>query len=454
MMDTSQAGPPTTGSKRARNNFSSFDARGDRSRANSFEFANDEGGDDDFIKPKSTKLLSKDRNHDKRKKQVDHVELVLLVDKPGNEYTNRCKSMIAKEVQRIAPGVILTGIFFLPRGGIKLVCGDEDMKDRIMKSSSWGKDAFGSSASLCHPPRVAGWEPPVKSNVVWSDEMRSYVDCCKVVVDSIPSEYEDKFVLEELGPIGVTEVKTFKLPPGWKGDAQRLVVFSDADKAAAALAKRFSFVLYGCAYPGRYLRVSKPPVQCSRCQKFGHPTTVCVEVIEKCRRCGEEGHPEGDPRCKVEKPEDVRCANCRENHKANAYVCKVYKDAKARTIASASKSAKRRPGVSYTQAASAVATNNRADSNAPCPVAPQATDAKTEKLLCALLALFVATRNEKDNSKVIMTAVTIITGTAPEFLENKEVRKCLGLANLGKDPGRQASQWAEKASVDNKAPSC
>ena len=127
MMDLSKAGPPTTGSKRSRNDFSSSDARGNRSRANSLENFNDE----EFIKPKSTRLSTK-VNRDKKNK--DDPSLVLLIDGVSLSYSNREKAIVSAEIHRIAPTAFIKGIFYMPRGGIKIVCNDFNSKKAIYES--------------------------------------------------------------------------------------------------------------------------------------------------------------------------------------------------------------------------------------------------------------------------------------------------------------------------------
>ena len=116
-----------------------------RTRADSF----DSNSDDGFMIPLSQQKANNskaNRNQGStRPRSLDHLELVLIVDRPSINFTNRCKSMIGKEVQRLAEGVVLTGIFFMPRGGIKLICGSPEMKVAIMNSKHWGVDAFGST---------------------------------------------------------------------------------------------------------------------------------------------------------------------------------------------------------------------------------------------------------------------------------------------------------------------
>ena len=424
-MDLTDDGPAGSKKKRSmvqdefrKKNLTSSSARPDRGRANSLDL-----GSSAYVE-KSDGFVIKARKKPSTKKvgamnpvKLDHLDLVLFVDRVGLDYSNRCKPKISLEVQRIAPGVILTGIFFLPRGGIKLIVGDVEMKQRILESRLWGVDAFGTEAAICHPPRVAGWSPPNRSNVVWMEESKCFVDSCKVVLDQVPAEYPDQSVLEKLTHLGVTEVKTMKLPQGRHGDPQRLLTFVDGDRARSALESRFAFALNGCAFRGRYLRVMKPPVQCNRCLKFGHAHTVCMEQVGRCRMCGVSGHMEGDSLCQaVVNDEDIKCANCGGNHPATSYICPVFKETKAK-LANNVRSVAKRSGISYSQAAS----------KAGPPITSDTEDGKTSKLLCSFISILVATRKERDSAKLVSICVNVLRAIAPEFLEDSMVRESLGL---------------------------
>jgi hypothetical protein len=66
------------------------------------------------------------------------------------------------------------------------------------------------------------------------------------------------------------------------------------------------------------------PLQCYRCQGFGHISARCTHT-EKCRRCG-ENHPHSQ--CTVIETSEKHCANCGEGHPATYKGCKKYQDVK------------------------------------------------------------------------------------------------------------------------------
>ena len=252
-----------------------------RTRANSLENNSDDG----FSIPTEQQKANNKANRyqgQSRPKSLDHLDLVLIVDRPSINYTNRCKSMLAKEVQRLAEGVVLTGIFFMPRGGIKLICGSPEMKVAIMNSKHWGVDAFGSKEAACHPPRAACCEPTKNNNVKYSEEYGSFIDVCKAVV-SIPAEYDDGMIREKFCLLGVKEVKTLPASKNLSRPREplRMLVFKDAESASWAVSSKFAFNMDGCAYRGRYMRVSKPPIQCKRCLKFGQRRTLGSHIVWK-----------------------------------------------------------------------------------------------------------------------------------------------------------------------------
>ena len=420
-----------------------------RARADSF----DSNSDDGFMIPLSQQKANNNKANrnqgSTRPRSLDHLELVLIVDRPSINFTNRCKSMIGKEVQRLAEGVVLTGIFFMPRGGIKLICGSPEMKECIMKSKHWGVDAFGSKEAACHPPRAAGCEPSKNSNVKYSEEYRSFIDLCKVVV-AIPAEYTDSTILEKFRPLGVNEIKTL---PASKTisrprDPLRMLIFKDVESASWAISSKFAFNMDGCAYRGRYMRVAKPPIQCKRCLKFGHPTTVCTENFIICSSCGEQGHSKGDPACTSMETTDAKCVNCGGNHDASSTSCPSFIEAKEKLKASALKSATRkdtaRKAPSYAQVASRQ-DNNTVSRNKNTP---EVADNKVEKLLVAFISILISSRNEKDNAKLVTKAIAVIEGIVPELLDSSLVRSSLGLDLAAADQHNTSSK------VGNTAPKC
>jgi len=68
----------------------------------------------------------------------------------------------------------------------------------------------------------------------------------------------------------------------------------------------------------------KGPLQCKRCQRFGHTQRYC-SYAPRCVACG-EAHPSGE--CSIQ-PQQLKCCSCGGNHKANYRGCAKWKEAKA-----------------------------------------------------------------------------------------------------------------------------
>ena len=66
------------------------------------------------------------------------------------------------------------------------------------------------------------------------------------------------------------------------------------------------------------------PIRCGRCQRFGHPTSVCHSKQPRCVRCGEAHSFDDCP--KKEEGQQARCANCGGNHSAAYRGCRRYQE--------------------------------------------------------------------------------------------------------------------------------
>jgi hypothetical protein len=71
----------------------------------------------------------------------------------------------------------------------------------------------------------------------------------------------------------------------------------------------------------------KAPLQCKRCQRFGHTQRNCG-YPPRCVACG-EAHLSGD--CSTPK-EQFKCCSCGGNHTANYRGCLNWKEAKAALV--------------------------------------------------------------------------------------------------------------------------
>ena len=61
------------------------------------------------------------------------------------------------------------------------------------------------------------------------------------------------------------------------------------------------------------------PLQCFRCQKFGHHKDICTGC-QVCGKCGERDPNHTESECK-----DIKCANCHEQYPAFSRTCEFYK---------------------------------------------------------------------------------------------------------------------------------
>ena len=68
----------------------------------------------------------------------------------------------------------------------------------------------------------------------------------------------------------------------------------------------------------------KAPLQCKRCQRFGHTQRNCG-YAPRCVACGEP-HPSGE--CSTPR-QQLKCCSCGGNHTANYRGCAKWKEAKA-----------------------------------------------------------------------------------------------------------------------------
>lgn len=393
----------------------SLTARADRARSDSFDFASHDAGFT-TVTDNKRKLVSRNKTPSSKDRMSDG-KLVLLIDNVSLLFSNKNKVQISKEVARIAPGAILTGIFYLARGGIKIVCANEESVKCILESQHWGSDAFGGSAKVGVPKSLSSNPAPSKK-FVWNEASKCYVDPVKVVLSQVPRDYSNEDICNSFKDLGVVEVKCLPVVSGSGAIPQRLLTFKDADAAASSLAERWSFLLDGFAFKGRYLKVSLPPVQCKRCQKFGHAATACSVEQVTCSRCGAVGHSDSSPSCSVVDKENSRCINCKGNHPAWSFKCPAFKEAQKVAVASVKKDG-RRDGFSYSTAA-------RSGLSQAAVQPTQSSDvAKIEKLVGAFISMLVMTKVDQDPRSVVDKSIKILSRFAPEFLQSSIVKESL-----------------------------
>lgn len=77
---------------------------------------------------------------------------------------------------------------------------------------------------------------------------------------------------------------------------------------------RISFCIFRC----EPAKPNETPVQCKRCNNFGHIMKYCKAEKEICARCGEQ-HPSTGCQSTI-----TKCSNCNSNHEATSKQCPVF----------------------------------------------------------------------------------------------------------------------------------
>jgi hypothetical protein len=104
---------------------------------------------------------------------------------------------------------------------------------------------------------------------------------------------------------------------------------------------RFLIDLCGLRVRVETYNAPKGPLQCKRCQRFGHTQHNCG-YAPRCVACGDE-HPSG--KCVTPK-QQLKCCSCGGNHTANYRGCSNWKEAKAAAAKRAQGERSRKDGVS------------------------------------------------------------------------------------------------------------
>ncbi|XP_046677506.1 proline-rich protein HaeIII subfamily 1-like [Homalodisca vitripennis] len=103
--------------------------------------------------------------------------------------------------------------------------------------------------------------------------------------------------------------------------------------------------LFYCRLEVRKFTRSGGPIQCHRCQEFGHGSNHCHREL-RCVRCG-DGHPSS--LCPKEASAPAKCCNCGEAHSANYRGCAKFKAERQNSYAAAAKAGKPTPAPAKTQ---------------------------------------------------------------------------------------------------------
>lgn len=258
------------------------------------------------VQKKEKKAKEKADKTDKEKKlrkPDGKAELVVCIDRVDKKkFVGRLAMM--KELQRIAPGVRTTALTMMERGGISLVCSNEEDLKKIYSSKFWWREdgsvkeeeaAFGKEA-FAHGPRSVSGKTP--------GEM--YIEPRKAIIEGLPSETTEEDLKTEIGHLGAIRAVQFgsKRP----GANDWLVEFKAQEQADHVLANKVLF--YGGLFRCRPCKNTRGRTRCGRCQEYGHASATCnaEPICSECGQPGTYGH-EGCPCPKAGDPGKV-CVHC------------------------------------------------------------------------------------------------------------------------------------------------
>ncbi len=146
----------------------------------------------------------------------------------------------------------------------------------------------------------------------------------RAIIYGVPLNLPEKEITNELKGYGVAEAKRLSR---WENNKQIptttiLLKFSSSRFPERVLIAFQSFPIR------QYI---PQPFQCRKCWRFRHTQSFCT-FPARCRRCGEEGHKEGE-----ECTSPIKCVNCeREDHEAGSTSCPWFKSHRV-TLQTASK---------------------------------------------------------------------------------------------------------------------
>jgi hypothetical protein len=154
--------------------------------------------------------------------------------------------------------------------------------------------------------------------------------CARLLIKNLGRCMHEDVVREELEPLGICVQGVIQLRSGLRdqnpeNDRPATPHFLVTVARGPEVSKIRSIAqLCGLRVTVETYTAPKGPLQCKRCQRFGHTQRTC-SYAPRCVACGEAGH---SGECSTSK-EQLKCCGCGGNHTANYRGCGKWKEAKA-----------------------------------------------------------------------------------------------------------------------------
>ncbi|XP_054283395.1 uncharacterized protein Rv2082-like [Macrosteles quadrilineatus] len=155
----------------------------------------------------------------------------------------------------------------------------------------------------------------------------------KVVVKGLPPTLAPDEIMAEFHDFDISEVKMMKTRRGMPTGLWLLTIRRTEGYSLPSTVYEIRRAFY-CKVDVRQYKRPNGPIQCHRCQGFGHGSGQCHRQV-RCVRCGDT-HPATE--CPKEPAAQAKCCNCGEAHTANYRGCTCYKTLQRASYAAAAKS--------------------------------------------------------------------------------------------------------------------
>jgi hypothetical protein len=134
----------------------------------------------------------------------------------------------------------------------------------------------------------------------------------EIIIKGLSHEVSQEFI-DEIEKAGIEKISRFSNRDNYKmikGECKNKEVMNE-------LIKKGLFINYCKFKVEKYLSPIKP-IQCFKCQKFGHYSSACVQTSLICVKCT------GNHRISECKSDKLKCANCSLEHTSSFGGCKIY----------------------------------------------------------------------------------------------------------------------------------
>jgi hypothetical protein len=134
----------------------------------------------------------------------------------------------------------------------------------------------------------------------------------EIIIKGLSHEISQEFI-DEIEKAGIEKISRFSYRDNYKmikGECKNKEVMNE-------LIKKGLFINYCKFIVEKYLSPIKP-IQCFKCQKYGHYSSACVQTSLVCVKCT------GNHRISECKSDKLKCANCSLEHTSSFVGCKIY----------------------------------------------------------------------------------------------------------------------------------